>query len=134
MNQGILGDVSAVVPEVAKSGLLVSLCTITVPPEVFGPSGAPIATAPYIPLSAEYTDIPCSAPPLGIGETVQPTEVKDMQEISAKQPHDVFLGGYFPLITMDCRAVVDGIEYDIVGINQDSQKQHTSLAIWRIDI
>jgi hypothetical protein len=128
VNQGIAGGIAAVMPAVLECGLMTSLCTITVPPHIFGPSGAPDPTAAYTVLPG-HQDIPCTAPPLSIGETVQPTEIKEIAEIYAKNMLHVLLGGYYPQIIADYRAIINGIEYDIVGVESDSQKQMTRLAV-----
>jgi hypothetical protein len=131
MNQSIAVDIARVMPEVAASGLLTSLCTITVPPRAPGDidaGGAPDPAAPYTNLSG-HVDIPCTAAALSSGDSVQPTEVKTLSEILAKNMLHVLLGGYYPTIIADYRAVVDGIVYDIVGVENDSQGVQTRLAL-----
>lgn len=128
MNQSIAVDIARVMPEVAASGLLTSLCTITVPPGDLDAGGAPDPAAPYTDLTG-HVDIPCTAAALSSGDSVQPTEVKTLSEILAKNMLHVLLGGYYPTIIADYRAVVDGIVYDIVGVENDSQGVQTRLAL-----
>ena len=118
-----------------ESQLFTSLCTIVVPPEVFDEGGAPIPTAPWYPYldidspAISYENIPCIAPPKNIGETVLPSEMKQLNEIMAVRPLTVLLAGYYPAIIPDHRAVVDGTVYDITGVENDSQKTMTRLAV-----
>lgn len=140
MNQGIEESIKAVMPEVLKSGLMTSLCTITVPPHVYDAGGAPDPAAPYIPL-AMHQDIPCTDPPLSIGDRVQPTEMKELAEILSKNVLHVLLGGYYPAIITEYRALLAPksdptatIEYDIVGIENDSQNTQTRLAVQRVTV
>ena len=135
MNQGIQSDLARVMPAMVESQLFTSLCTIVVPPEVFDAGGAPDPTAtwyPYLDIDSpaiSYEDIPCMAPPQAIGDTVQPTEVKELIEIMARRPLNVLLAGYYPAIIPDHRAVVDGVTYDILGVEHDSQYRMTRLAV-----
>ena len=126
MNLGIEGDLAAVMPAVLESGLMTSLCTITVPPHVFDAGGAPDPNAPYVPL-AGHENIPCTAPPPGA--SVQATELKDLAEIMSKSMRIVLLGGYFPLIISDYRAVIDGVEYDILGCEDDAHYRMTRISV-----
>lgn len=106
---------------------MTSLCTITVPPHVFDDGGAPDPNAPYTPL-AGHENIPCTAPPPSEAR-VQATEIKDLAEIMSKSFRHVLLGGYFPLIISDYRALIDGVEYDILGVEDDSQYRMTRLGV-----
>lgn len=140
MNQGIDGSIKAVMAEVLKSGLLSSLCTITVPPHVYDAGGAPDPAAPYLPL-AMHQNIPCTDPPLSIGDTPAASELKDLAEIMAKNSLHVLLGGFYPAIIPDYRALIAPksnpsatVEYDIVGVESDSQNTQTRLAVQRVTI
>jgi hypothetical protein len=130
MNQGIQDSIDAVMPALLASGLLTSLCTILVPPDstTNDAGGAPDPSVPYTQLSG-HVDIPCTAPPLAIGDKVQPQEKKQLAEIYAGNMLHVLLGGYFPTIRQDYRALIDGTQYDIIGTENDSQHQMTRLAV-----
>ena len=133
MNQGLEGSLAAVMPAVLESGLMTSLCTITVPPHVFDAGGAPDPNAPYVPL-AGHENIPCTAPPLTTGDSTSPTELKSMAEILSKNLLHVLLGGWYPAILCDYRAVIDGNVYDVVNVESDSQKRSTRLAVQAVTI
>ncbi len=129
MNQSNTDSIAAVMPAVIASGLLISLCTITVPPAVFDAGGAPNPNAPYTDLSG-HVNIPCISSPLNTGgDQVNPTEIKSLAEILAKQLRHVLLDGYYPDIIADYRATVDGVVYDILAVESDSQHTQTRLAV-----
>lgn len=141
MNQTIAGDIDAVMPTLLDSGLMSTLCTIIVPAGVvndtlvggvlnsqFDAGGAPDPTIPGIPLSG-CQNIPCTAPPLSYGGKVLPTEVKELKQIMAKTPLHVLLGGYFPQILSHYIAVINNLNFEIMGVEHDSQQQMTRLAV-----
>lgn len=137
MNQGINYDLAAVMPAAIESGLFVSLCSILVPDGEFGDSGAPSGN--YVVLmvgspAVSLEDIPCTAPPLMTGGKVTPTEVKELKEILSDVPLHVLLSGYCPEIASTYRAVVDGINYEIMGVEHDSQSLMTRLAVRELTI
>jgi len=135
MNQGIEYSIAAMVPAMRQSTLCSSLCTITVPPDhvltpdqSFGPSGAPLASVAYIAL-AGHIDIPCSA---ATGFALTPPasdEEKTRAQILAMGQIPVALQGYYPAIIPDYRAVIDGVEYDIISAGSDSQHRQTHLVV-----
>lgn len=133
MNQSITPDLAAVVPAVTSSGLLRSLCSIVEPPEVFDDGGAPDPTAAYTPVTG-LQNIPCIAAPLSDGDTVQPNEVKSLSELLSKSPLHVWLSGYYPQIWTNNRAVVDGVTYDILGVEWDSEHTQTRLAVQEMTV
>jgi hypothetical protein len=123
-------------PIVRASGLLVSLCTITVPPtgaDAFDDGGARNPNVPYVPL-AGHIDIPCTAPPINTGDSVSPSEIKALEQIEAVNLVHVLLDDYYPSIISDYRAVIDGVNWDIVNVESDSQKQMTRLAVKKATI
>lgn len=128
MNQSTVMDLDAIMPAVRATGLLVSLCTITVPPQVFDAGGAPDPTAPYVDL-AGHIDIPCMCAPINTGDNVSPSEVKSMQEIMAIADRHVLLDDYYPAIIEDYRAVIDGVVYDVTEVESDSQAKMTRMAV-----
>lgn len=127
MNQNFSNEIGQVMVDAIDTGLFVSLCTISAPDGLLGPSGAPSGT---------YTDIvgliniPCmDAVPSEA--RIQATEVKDLAEILATGLRHVALNGYYPQIIpgagMGWRATVDGTVYDLIGAEPDSQGTQTRL-------
>jgi hypothetical protein len=136
MYQGLEWSISDIVPEALESGILTSLCTITVPPGVFDAGGAPDPSAAYTDLDG-HTLIPCTTPPLS--QILRPTEVKSLEEVMTRNMLHVWLAGYYPAILTEYRAQIGksdghgGIAspetYDIVGVEWDSQNRSTRLAV-----
>jgi hypothetical protein len=123
-------DLSYVMDEVRASGLLTSLCTITVPPAstTFGDSGAMDPTTAWADLPG-HVAIPCKDAPINTGDGVSVTELKSMEDIQAVNLRHVLLDNYYPLILASYRATVDGKVYDIVNAESDSHRQMTRLAL-----
>ena len=129
MNQGLAYEVEQVMPQAVQTSLFVSLCTFQQPDGIYGPSGAPSGT--FVNVSG-LVDIACmdSVPS---EMRVQATEVRDLAEIMATGQRHMLLDGYYPEATPDgqiptnWRAVVDGVAYDILGVEHDSQNTQTRL-------
>jgi len=132
VNQSITGDIAAMMAEVRRSGLLASVCTITVPPGEFDAGGAPDPEAACVDLVG-HTDIPCIDAPMG--SLSGPNEKKTLEEIAASDFRDVLLDGYYPEIEEHYRAVIDDTwTYDIVGVDWDSQRTQTNLSLKRVKL
>jgi len=128
MNQQFIQNaVSNVMPRALATGVFVSLCTIQQLPANPNPDGTPQTT---------YTDVPglvniiCMDAPPSM-ERIQATEVKQVAEILAKGMRHVLLGQCF----LDApnwagrgyQAVVDGVAYDLLGAENDSQSTQTRI-------
>lgn len=133
MNCSVQPDFDAIVTELLASGLLNSLCTITVPPEVYGLSGAPDPDVAYLDL-AGHVAIPCTAPPLMTADKVATNEIKLSNETKSETYLHVLLGGYYPAIIQNYRAEIDDTEWDIVSVEHDSQHRTTRLAVRQVTI
>ena len=131
MNQGLAYELSQVMPQATATGLFVSLCTFQQPDNVFGPSGAPSGN--YVDVSG-LVDVPCMDAVPSTAR-VQATEVKELQDIMSKGLRHMLLNGYYPQATPDgqiptkWRAVVDGLTYDILGVEHDSQNTQTRIEL-----
>lgn len=131
MNQGLAYEISAVMPAAILTGLFVSLCTISAPDGNLGPSGAPSNAFVIVP---SLVDIPCmdSVPSI---TRVQATETKELEDIMAKGYRHILLNGYYPEASPDGQiptswiATVDGVTYDILGVEHDSQNTQTRLEL-----
>lgn len=134
MNQAMTENaIAAVVPTVVTSGLLVSLFTAQAPDGLFSPTGAPSGTYADV---AGLTSIPCMAAPPS-PSTIQATETRALEDITAAEIHEVWLAGYYPALDDGWR---DGwicqIEwkgswypYNIMGMGADSQSQATVVKV-----
>ena len=129
MYQGIAYDIEAVMQETVLSDLFVSLCSIQAPSENQTAGGEP--DGQYVPV-AGLQDIPCTSGPLS-QIRISANEVKSLEEIMALAPRHVLLNTYYPQIEAGWRdgwqAVVDGMVYDIMGAESDSQGQMTRLSV-----
>ncbi len=122
-------------PQAVSSGLFVSLATITAPPTGQGPTGNP-PSGPYTPVTG-LSNIKCMDAPPSIAR-IQATEMKDVAEIMSKGFRHVLLDGYFvdaPNWSAKAyRAVVDGVEYDLLGAEVDSQSTQTRMDLQLVSV
>lgn len=126
MYQGLSYEIAAVMPTTTASGLLVSTCDIQQPSGTFSASGAPDGL--FVAVDG-LQGIRCTAPPKGGND-----EKRSMSEIEAFNRLHVLLEGYYPTIHPYMRAVVDDTNYDIVGVESDSQGQMTRLWVQEVTI
>ena len=137
MNQAAITlAIAQVMPAAVASGLFVSLFTAQEPVPTIGPTGA---------VEFDYTDvaglvnIPCMAPPESPG-SITATEVLALEEITASELHHVLLNGYYPALDAGWRgensdgkgawiARIDGFNYEISGVESDSQSTQTRVRV-----
>jgi hypothetical protein len=126
MNQSIAYELDAVMPAAILTGLLSSLCTIQQPDLAQDVDGSPL-NLPATNVSG-LVNIPCmdSVPSIA---RVQATEVKELADIMAKGLRHVLLNDWYPQILSRQWAVIDGVIYDILGVESDSQNQQTRLEL-----
>ena len=134
MTQGAAGiqqNVKRVMSEAIKEGTFVSLCTIKQPDNVFTDSGFPSGNFVNM---AGLVNIPCMKAPqsmLRIGAN----EVKAVVGNESIEPSHVLLNGYYPAIPQvtnsrpALQAIVDGIAYEVMGVEHDSQFQMSRLTV-----
>ena len=129
MNQSLGPIISQVIPQVLASGLCISLITIQEPSGTLTGSGSPNRV--YVDV-AGLVDLTCMAAPLTTGSIVA-NEVKTMTQILAQNNGHCFMPSYHPEIINGYmngwRAIVDGVAYDILGAENDSQRTQTRLKL-----
>ncbi len=137
MNQAAITlAIQGVMPAAIATGLFVSLFTAMEPVPTIGPTGA--VEFDYTAV-AGLTDIDCTAPPESSGSIVA-TEARELEEIVASELHHVLLAGYFPTLDAGWRgensdgkgawiALIDGFNYEISGVESDSQSQMTRVRV-----
>jgi hypothetical protein len=138
MLQNLQYEMGAVMPAATLTGLFVSLCTIQQPDVLYNPGGSPSGN--YVNVVG-FVNLPCMDAPPSIAR-VQATEVKALAEIMAKGLRHLLLGGYYPTLTtgqttvtgQGWRAVVDGVAYDILGAEPDSQNTQTRLELQLVTV
>ncbi len=126
MRQGIVPEIGRVIPFVQEAGQFPNLCTIQSIPGTKNAMGAPIITFSDV---AGLVNIPCHAAPPSIFRLSGSNELRKPDRTDESQEFHVLLSGYFPQIQMNMRAVVDGVPYNIVGIDQDAFHTQTRLEV-----
>lgn len=125
MNQSLAVPLAAFMPAAVASGLFVSLFTLTAPPAAQGATGNPTGAFTNVP---GVVGIACMDAPPSMAR-IQATEVKAVEEIMSKGLRHVLLSQYFSNAPNwsgeGCRAVVDGVTYDVLGAEVDSQSTQT---------
>ncbi len=130
MNQQFIQNaVANVMPRALATGLLRSFCTIQAPAVNPNADGTPSTTYTNVP---GLVNIVCmDAPPSLMN--IQANEVKTVAEILAKGMRHVLLGQCFTdainWAGYGYQAVVDGVEFDILGAENDSQSTQTRLEL-----
>ena len=141
MNQEFIQNALAgVVAEVVDTGLLVSLFTARQPDGLFGPTGAPSGNYADVP---GLTDLACMAAPPSTG-SIQATETRALEEITASELHDVWLPGWYSALDAGWRGenangtgawicriqwMGEWFSYTIMGVESDSQTQTTRVKV-----
>jgi hypothetical protein len=111
---------------------------LRVPVDDFYPSLCTIASASVV--QDEYgqeegvltpveglTNLPCRIAPRSSGET------RSTQQVYAEASHHVALAGYYPAIQTTHAAQVDGVTYDIEGVEHDGNHTMTRLFLRLVD-
>jgi hypothetical protein len=83
---------------------------------------------------ASHSAIPCRVAPLTVQTPTFSNEAK-LEDLSyLTTTHHIALRGYFPLITPLMRAMVDGVAWDIKGVEHDGQHVTTRLRVNRVQL
>lgn len=136
-------QINQVMPQVIASGLLVSLCTIQQPDGMFGATGGPSGN--YVDVTGLIAIDCIEAPPSDT--TVGANETKATAEIESKRLRHVALnacymdtvytrpdGSTVEGIQANWRASINGVVYDILGAERDSQSTQTRLSLQLVSI
>lgn len=101
-----------------------SLCTIAVPSTVQDGYGQEAGVLTPV---AGLTALACRIAPMSSREQ------RTAQQVYATATHHVALNGYYPAITTTAMAAqVDGVNYDIEGVEHDGNDQMTRLYVRRV--
>ena len=129
LNQGFGYELAAVVPTVLATGLCDSFCTIQLPDGALIGAGQPSGIYDNV---GGLVDIPVISAPLN-EVRIQSQEIRRLEDIQLFSPRHVWLAGYFPIIEPMCsqgaRAVINGVAYDLMGAEADSQLRTTRISI-----
>jgi len=140
MYQGIQADINAVMTEANASGLFTQTIQF-MKPSGFGPSRAPSGTFVNVPglvdLFTGASVIGCMDAPLSPG-TISALEAKSLEEIESEGIRHVALNGYYPQVVenwqsengnMNWRGVIGGVNYEVFGVETDSQRTQTRVKL-----
>ena len=141
MNENFIQNALAGVPQmVIDTGLLVSLFSAQQPDGLFGPSGAPSGN--YVDVSG-LVNIQCMAAPPS-ATSIQATEVRALEEITASEIHEVWLPAWYPALDAGWRGespnstgawicriqwLGEWFTYNIIGVGSDSQSKTTIVKV-----
>lgn len=126
MQQGLQYEVAAVMAQVRATGLLISRATFQDQTGGTGPTGFPLNT--YTPVDG-LIDIKCMDAPRDTGEGFSVDEGKAQPQILSRGERHILLDAYYPAAKDVWRnggnVVIDGVTYDLLGVEPDSQRQET---------
>ncbi len=134
MNQALLTpyDLAQVMAAAIATGLFVSLASFTAPPTAQGPTGNPVGD--YTPI-AGLQDISCMDAPESLGRP-SVDEAKKLENIEASRLRHVLLNACYPQLRTGAelawRCTVDGVLYDLLGAEQDSQSTQTRCKLYKV--
>jgi hypothetical protein len=127
--------IQQVMPQAVATGLFVSLCTIQQPSGNFGATGAPDGTFTDV-----LTGIRCMDAPESVGN-IAASEAKAVTQIASIALRHVLLDSFYSQLSpstnwgnVGWRAVVDGVAFDILGAENDSQETQTRLKLQKVTV
>ena len=134
MLQTIYPEVQNFMPQAVSGGTFQSLATLQSPSTAQGPTGNPVNTFTSV---TGLINIPCMDAPPSIAR-VQATEVKAVSEIMSKGMRHVLLDRCFPdainWSSYGYRCIVDGVTYDLLGAEVDSQATQTRMDLQLVTV
>ena len=134
MLQTIYPEVQNFMPQAVSGGTFQSLATLQSQSTTQGPTGNPLNVYTNVP---GVVGIPCMDAPPSIAR-VNATELKDVAEIMSKGMRHVLLNQCF----LDAanwsgkgyRVIVDGVTYDLLGAENDSQLTQTRVDLQLVTV
>lgn len=134
MNQSPTVYLAGTVEAVRAAGLFSSRCTIqSLPaPDQSDASGQWNQTS-WVNV-AGMVNIPCMRAAMSNTAPSLTDEVKLPTFTKEKTTWHVLLSGYYPNVTQKQRAVIDGVAYDILATEWDSQNTQTRLGVQELEL
>lgn len=131
MNQGLAYEVSAVMPEVAKTGLQVSLATFQTLPNVVDTLGQADLTN-WVNV-AGLVNIPCQLAVPGVFRPDQNETIRGQEGFDILGKRTLELNGYYAIADLrtgkNFSVLVDSQRYEVMDVQFDSQLQVTRCAV-----
>lgn len=129
MNQSIFQEIEAVMPALVETGLMRSLVTLQQPDGNSTADGSPSGVFVDV---AGLTNIVCMNAPEPQG-TPSASENKSVDQVESSAERHVLLDKYYAAVPEGngdgWRAVLDGVVYDFLGGDADSQRSQTRLKL-----
>jgi hypothetical protein len=131
MNQSLTYEFGQVIPIVEQADLFVSLCTIQARTGAVSVTGQPDLTD-WVNIVG-LVNIPCRKAIQRPYNPNQQATVRTPQQFDTQTQFHVLLDGYFPQIIQANQAVVDGVPYEIMAVESDSENSvmtRLALRVW----
>lgn len=133
MNQTLNGEFAAFDASMSESGLCTSLCTIRTETKVQDSFGALVSQSPPV-YTNLHVDVPCQmGTPVSSQAGYSGDERRGPELTKVSLEREVIIPQYFADFNdkiqniSSYQVVVDGVEYNILGVVNDSQKVFTEL-------
>ena len=81
---------------------------------------------------AGLVDLPCAVASAGMATAAGARETRAVMMSFAVRLFKILIGGYHTAILPTMRAVIDGVNYDILGVEHDTQAVMTRLNVERV--
>ncbi len=81
---------------------------------------------------ADHVDLACGVAPISAGSPTGANEYRRADLTVTTATHHIALAGNYPTITPAMRAVVDGVAWNILGVEHDSHGVTTRLKVERV--
>jgi len=131
MNQSLTYEFGQVIPIVEQADLFVSQCTIQARTGAVSTTGQPDLTD-WVNV-AGLVNIPCRKAIQRPYNPNQQATVRAPQQFETQTQFHLLLDGYFPQIIQANQAVVDGVPYEIMAVESDSENNvmtRLALRVW----
>lgn len=129
MVETITADLTQARQAVEDAHLFSSLCTIRRAPGTLDAAGQPDLDPTHYVDIVGMVNIPCMASPEVLTRPDITDETKLIPETLARRTLHALLDGHYPQIDQKNIARIDGIDYDILAVENDSQGITTRLGL-----
>jgi hypothetical protein len=132
LNQSLTYEFEGVIPAVQETLPANGLCTIKARSGVVSSLGQ-VSMQNYVPI-ASLTDLECTIAAQQPSAPNQGDVVRTPIQFDTKTLYHILIYGYYPQIIQANLANVNGIDYQIMAVESDSQSQMTRLAarVWSL--
>ena len=133
MLQNLQAALSRVMPAATRTGLFVSRATFQARAGDPGEQADPLGQVNLLPSGYANVDglvnIPCMFAPQSVPTPSQGDTVRTEQQFETKTEFHLLLNAYYPAVQQRYLVIVDGVTYEVMGVESDSQDQMTRCAV-----